>query len=111
MKNELIVGMLIGIGALGIVFGLLIQRFKLAGWIAGYDPNKHDSEKICKIVSSNVILYGIFLITYSIVNYLAYEWIKNTEIFTILNVLTIIFVFVKISYSTNKYARKNNNID
>lgn len=108
MQNELIVGTIISItvGLIGVLLGILIGKYKLAHIIAGFDPNKYDKDKLCEIVSSNIILFGILMIVYSMINYLAYDWIKDTEISTILNVGTIIFILVNISYRSDKYARK-----
>ena len=64
MNNNEIIGLIIGClaGLLGIILSVCIKKYKMTSLIAGFNPNKHDEEKISKIVGDNIFLAGIIII-------------------------------------------------
>lgn len=106
MNNNEIIGVIIGClaGLLGIIFGICIKKYKMASLIAGFNPNKHDEEKTCKIVGNNIFLAGIIIIFFSIINVVAKEY---SDILNCAQIISVIAILINITYRTNKYALKN----
>ena len=73
--------------------------------IAGFNPKKHDEEKMAKIAGDNLFLAGLIIIFFAIIRMIAveYESIINTS-----ESISIVALVIKIIYCTNKYGLKEN---
>ena len=106
MSNNEVIGLVIGllVGLIGIILSVCIKKYKMANLISGFNPNKHDEEKISKIVGDNIFLAGMIIIFFAIINVVAkdYSYILNYA-----ESISIIVIVINIIYRTNKYALKN----
>jgi hypothetical protein len=73
--------------------------------IAGFDPKKHDEEKMGKIVGDNVFLLSLLLIFFSIIRAVAVEY---ADIIDAAQSISTISLIVKMIYCANKYGLKEN---
>lgn len=93
------------IGVFTIFFGYIINRFKLADIIAGYNPRKYDKNILCRIVGTNLILMGGMIVLVSILYYIFEQnisyWIYSSTI-----ILIIIACLLNIMTRAKKYSQK-----
>ena len=73
--------------------------------IAGFDPKKHDGEKMAKIIGDNLFLLGLILIFFSIIRVVAVEY---ADIIDTAQSIATISLTVKMIYCANKYGLKKN---
>ena len=106
MNNNEIIGLIIGClaGLLGIILSVCIKKYKMTSLIAGFNPNKHDEEKISKIVGDNIFLAGIIIIFFAILNVVAKEY---SDILNYAQSVSVIVILINITYRTNKSALKD----
>ena len=100
---EFIVSILVGV--LGIILSICVKKYKMTSLIAGFNPKKHDEEKIATIVGDNIFLVGLVIIFFAIVRIVVPEY---ESILYIAETLSIVALVIKIIYCTNKYALKEN---
>ena len=91
------------IGVLGIILSICIKKYKMTSLIADFNPEKHDEEKIAKIVGNNIFLIGLSLIFFSIIGAIAVEY-KN--IINTIGIISIVALEIKILYGARKYGLK-----
>ncbi len=99
----LIIGVLVGL--LGIILSICVKKYKMTSLIAGFDPKKHDGEKMGKIVGDNVFLLSLLLIFFSIIRAVAVEY---ADIIDAAQSISTISLIVKMIYCANKYGLKEN---
>lgn len=74
----LIISILVGL--LGIILSICVKKYKMTSLIAGFNPKKHDEEKMAKIAGDNLFLVGLVIIFFAIIRVVVpeYENIINT---------------------------------
>ena len=85
----LIISILVGL--LGIILSICVKKYKMTSLIAGFNPKKHDEEKMAKIAGDNLLVVP------------EYENIINTA-----ESISVVALVIKIIYCTNKYGLKEN---
>ncbi len=93
------------VGILGIALGTDIAKNKKIEWIATLNKEKYNKNELCSIVGHNVVLLGILTIVYSAIHFIAYDYIKNTPIYAIINMITVVSIIINVLYKSNKYAK------
>ena len=99
----LIISILVGL--LGIILSICVKKYKMTRLIAGFNPKKHDEEKMAKIAGDNLFLVGLVIIFFAIIRVVVpeYENIINTA-----ESISVVALVIKIIYCTNKYGLKEN---
>ena len=82
-----------------------VKKYKMTSLIAGFNPKKHDEEKMAKIAGDNLFLVGLVIIFFAIIRVVVpeYENIINTA-----ESISVVALVIKIIYCTNKYGLKEN---
>ncbi|WP_042274403.1 DUF3784 domain-containing protein [[Clostridium] dakarense] len=94
------------VGVLGIVFGALVRKYKMVYVIRGLDIEKYDKDKLCNIVSSMLIIYGITMVAVSFVNHLLGG--GDNTVTTIAMIASILGLSIGIPMRAKNYASLNN---
>lgn len=93
------------VGGLGIILSICVKKYKMTSLIAGFNPKKHDEEKMAKIVGDNLFLLGLVIIFFAIIRVVVpeYESIINTA-----ESISVVVLVIKMIYCTNKCGLKDN---
>lgn len=91
-------------GLIGIILGICIKKYRMANIVAGFNPDKYDSDKVSDIAGSNIFLAGIVIIFFGMIKafFVEYKSILNVS-----EKITIFLVIINWFYRINKFGLKN----
>lgn len=92
------------VGIMFTVLGVIIKYQKAGDMINGFSYQKHDKEKVSKIMGNHLLFIGIGIFVLDIIS-ISFNG-RHIVLFKYLQIILLVLVLLRATYLVNKYGNK-----